>query len=312
MSFALAMLVALAIDAAIGWPNALFQRIGHPVTWIGRLISIADDRLNPVAHGWTTRFTGLGALLLLIICVGAITGVIQLALPGSLVGTIFLGILAWPLVAARSMADHVRAVADPLDNGNVVGARTAVAMIVGRDPEHLDEAGIARAGIESLAENTSDGVIAPLFWGAVGGLPGIALYKAINTADSMIGHRNERYESFGWASARLDDLVNWIPARLTALLFVAASLRPGPAFRTIKADAGHHRSPNAGWPEAAMAAALNVRLSGPRSYGDGVRDEPWVNGAAPDPTAETLYRGVTLFWRAVGLAALLLAVLALL
>lgn len=312
MSFALAMLVALAIDAVIGWPDALFRRVGHPVTWIGRFISLADTHLNPVEHGLKTRAFGVFALVSLLFLVGTLTWIVQSMLPDTSLGTVTLGVLAWPLIATRSMADHVRAVAQPLSAGDIDASRRAVAMIVGRDPSHLDEAGIARAGLESLAENTSDGIIAPLFWGTLAGLPGIALYKAINTADSMIGHRTARYESFGWASARLDDLVNWIPARLTAGLFAIASLNPGQAIRVIETDARHHRSPNAGYPEAAMAAALNVRLSGPRSYGDGIRDEPWVNGTAPDPGPGSLDQGLGLFWRSIGLAALLLAIAGLL
>jgi adenosylcobinamide-phosphate synthase len=166
-------------------------------------------------------------------------------------------------------------------------------MIVGRDPSRLDEAGVARASLESLAENTSDGIVAPVFWGVLLGLPGIAAYKAINTLDSMIGHRTERYEAFGWASARIDDLVNLIPARLTGLLFALTSVRPREALTTMWRDAGHHRSPNAGWPEAALAGALGIRLSGPRIYGDRVADEPWVNEGAPDPTPGDITRGLT-------------------
>jgi len=307
MSFAASMLIAMAIDAAIGWPDALYRRIGHPVTWIGVLITALEARLN---HGAARRAKGVLTALLVIGLTGGLAALVLALLPGGWIGTLVAGVLAWPLVAIRSMHQHVAAVARPLAAGDLAGARHAVSMIVGRDPSKLDEAGVARAAVESLAENTSDGIVAPLFWGAVAGLPGIAAYKAINTLDSMIGHRNARYELFGWASARIDDLVNLAPARLTGALFALCSARPGAAFRTMASDARHHRSPNAGWPEAAMAGALGIRLSGPRVYGDRVAQEPWVNAGAPDPDAQDLARGLGLYRRAMLVLALPLAILA--
>ncbi len=232
-------------------------------------------------------------------------------LPGGWSGLILAAVLAWPLVAARSMHDHVDAVARPLTSGDLPAARQAVAMIVGRDPSELDAAGIARAATESLAENTCDGIVAPLFWGVIFGLPGIAAYKAINTLDSMIGHRTPRYEAFGWAAARIDDVANLIPARLTGLLFAIVSIRLRIALATMWRDAGHHRSPNAGWPEAAMAGALGIRLSGPRIYEGHLSEEPWLNGEAPDPTAADLNRALALYRRAMLVLALGLALLAL-
>lgn len=307
MSFAAAMLIAMALDALIGWPDALFRRIGHPVTWLGALISGLERVLNT---GSARRLKGVATALAVI---GAATGVAGLAvwaLPTGWPGVVLTGVLAWPLVAIRSMHDHVAAVARPLGAGDLDGARNAVAMIVGRDPSRLDTAGVARAATESLAENTSDGIVAPLFWGVVAGLPGIAAYKAINTLDSMIGHKNDRYLHFGWASARIDDLVNLVPARLTGLLFALVSARPREALACMAADARHHRSPNAGWPEAAMAGALGIRLSGPRVYGDRVAQEPWVNGAAPDPVPGDLARGLALYRRAMVALAVLVALVA--
>jgi len=172
-------------------------------------------------------------------------------------------------------------------------------------------AGVARAALESLAENTSDGITAPLFWGVVAGLPGIAAYKAINTLDSMIGHRTPRHEAFGWAAARIDDIANLLPARLTGLIFALVSGRPRAALACMGRDARHHRSPNAGWPEAAMAGALGRRLSGPRIYGERVAEEPWVNGAAPDPGPGDLGRGLALYRRAMWALAALIGALAL-
>ena len=296
MSFAAAMLLAMAIDALVGWPDALYRRIGHPVTWLGALIGGLERALN---RGPGRRLRGVAVALLVIGVAGGLAALLARVLPGGWPGVVLTGVLAWPLVAIRSMHDHVAAVARPLAAGDLPGARAAVAMIVGRDPARLDEAGVARAAVESLAENTSDGIVAPLFWGVVAGLPGIAAYKAINTLDSMIGHRNERYEQFGWASARIDDGVNLIPARLTGGLFALVSGRFGAAVGAMRADARRHRSPNAGWPEAAMAGALGIRLSGPRVYGDRVAAEPWVNGAAPDPGPGDLARGLRLYRRAM-------------
>lgn len=311
--FASAMALALGIDAVLGWPARLYARIGHPVTWLGALIAALDGRWN---RGSPARRLALGALCTLVAVAAAAlpAWAVQLALPGGAWGLVLAGVLAWPLVAARALHDHVAAVARPLAAGDLAGARGAVSLIVGRDPTRLDAAGVARAGIESLAENASDGVVAPLLWGALLGLPGIAAYKAINTLDSMIGHRNERHEYFGKVAARLDDLVNLIPARLTGLLFALASARPRAALAalaTMARDARRHRSPNAGWPEAAMAGALGIRLSGPRIYGDRVADEPWVNAAAPDPIPQDMGRALALFVRAMGLAGALLAALGL-
>lgn len=212
------------------------------------------------------------------------------------------------LLASRSLYEHVAAVATALSAGGLVRARSAVSKIVGRDPARLDASGIARASLESLAENASDGVVAPLFWGAIFGLPGIAIYKAINTLDSMIGHKNERYAAFGGFAARLDDIANLIPARLTGVLFAATSLK-GNAFAIMLRDAPRHRSPNAGWPESAMAGGLGVRLSGPRAYGADIADEPWLNSGAGDPDVAAVQRGLRIYIRAMTLCATLLLIL---
>lgn len=313
MNFAAAMLVAILVDGLAGWPARIYQRIRHPVTWIGALIRTLDRRFNRATDSdLLRRVAGVAAALMVIGAAAGLAALAQAALPGGWLGTVIVGVLAWPLVAVRSMFDHVAAVARPLAAGDLAAARLAVSMIVGRDPSVLDGGGVARAALESLAENTSDGIVAPLFWGAVFGLPGIAGYKAINTLDSMIGHRTARHECFGWASARIDDLVNLIPARLTGLLFALASGRPAAALRCMWADAGKHRSPNAGWPEAAMAGALGVRMSGPRIYGDRIAQEPWLNGAAADPGAADIQRGLRLYLRAMGLLAALLGLVAVL
>lgn len=295
---AAAMLVALAVDALLGWPEALYRRIGHPVTWMGRMIDTLDRRWNRESDGpEARRSAGMLAALAVIGASAGVALVPALLLPGGWTGAVLSGILAWPLLAARSLHTHVRAVADPLEAGDLAMAREKVAMIVGRDPQRLDRAGVARAAIESLAENASDGVVAPLFWGVLLGLPGIAAYKAINTLDSMIGYRSPRYADFGRFAARLDDAANWIPARLTALGFALASGRAKPVWAVVLRDAGLHRSPNAGWPEAAMAAGIGCRLSGPRAYGGGLEQHPWVNAGAQDPDAGTVALGLALYRR---------------
>jgi adenosylcobinamide-phosphate synthase len=308
LTYPLAMLIALIIDAAIGWPDALYRRIGHPVTWIGALIAQLEGRFNTPARArkiWGVAVCSIvtaAAALPALVLVWALVW----ALPSGLLGALIMGVLCWPLVAARAMYTHVEAVRRPLMAGDMAGARHHVSMIVGRDPAQLDEAGIARAALESLAENTSDGITAPLFWGAVLGPVGIAAYKAINTLDSMIGHKSPRYLEFGWFSARLDDWVNLIPARATGAIFAAMSGSPIRSARAMLSDARAHRSPNAGWPEAAMAGALNIRLSGPRSYGDTVTQEPWLNAAAPDPTPASIAAGLSIYLRSIAALALCL------
>jgi adenosylcobinamide-phosphate synthase len=311
VEFAGAMVVAIGVDAVLGWPDGLFARIGHPVTWFGRLIGALDARWNRTRDAaWKRRAAGVAAALIVIVLASGLALAVQAAMPQGWGGTVLLGVLAWPFVALRSLHDHVAAVAHPLRSGDVAAARSAVAMIVGRDPANLDEAGIARAAIESLAENTSDGIVAPLFWGVLFGLPGIVGYKAVNTLDSMIGHRTERHEAFGWAAARIDDLANLVPARLTGLLFALVSAHPMDAMSCMARDARRHRSPNAGWPEAAFAGALGVRLCGPRFYHGDLTDEPWLNEAARDPAAVDIARGLKLYCRAMICLAGLLAVLA--
>ncbi|MBT1515891.1 cobalamin biosynthesis protein CobD [Bradyrhizobium sp. SRL28] len=305
------MALAMTVDALLGWPNALFARVGHPVTWLGRLINILDISFNrSIDPPGIRRFAGAAVALFVIGLSAGIGWAVQAALAFEWSRIVLLGILAWPLVALRSLYDHVAAVAHPLQSGDIAAARAAVAHIVGRDPAALDEAGIARAAIESMAENASDGIVAPVFWGALFGLPGIVGYKAINTLDSMIGHRTARHESFGWAAARLDDLANFIPARLTGLLFGLLAARPSDATSCMVRDANRHRSINAGWPEAAMAGALGVRLSGPRIYHGSTANEPWLNEGARDPLAADIRRGLQLYRRAMILLGGVLAILA--
>ncbi len=309
--FAGAMLVALMVEAAIGWPDALYRRIGHPVTWIGALIAGSDARFNRFEDsGALRRMAGVAVALAVMLVVGAAAIVAVRLLPSGWIGSVLAGALAWPLVAARSLYDHVKAVGRPLARGNLDGARAAVAMIVGRDPARLHAAGVGRAALESLAESASDGVVAPLFWGVIFGLPGIAVYKAVNTMDSMIGHLTPRHAAFGWAAARIDDGANLIPSRLTGLLFAAVSVDWRASLRCMWRDAGKHRSPNAGWPEAALAGALGIRLSGPRVYDDRMSADVWVNEGAPDPGAADVGRGLALYLKAMLVLALALLVTA--
>ncbi len=306
------MVLALVIDGLVGWPDALYARIGHPVTWLGRLIEALDRRWNRDDAGFAARrLAGVAAALVVIVLAGGLAFAVQAAIAPGWPRILLVGLLAWPFVALRSLHQHVAAVAKPLQAGDVENARQAVSMIVGRDPARLDASGIARAAIESLAENTSDGVVAPIFWGALFGLPGIVGYKAINTLDSMIGHRDTRHEAFGWAAARIDDVANLVPARLSGLLFALVSLRARDALLCMWRDARHHRSINAGWPEAAVAGALAVRLCGPRVYHGELAKEPWLNETARDPEGDDVARALRLYVRAMGLFAALLLVLAL-
>ncbi|AYD03024.1 adenosylcobinamide-phosphate synthase CbiB [Neorhizobium sp. NCHU2750] len=264
---------ALIVERFTGYPDWLFRLIGHPVTWIGRLISDLDRRWNREADDFATRKNmGIRALAVILVIVILIAFAVQKVLLVLPLGPILLLLVAASLPAQKSLERHVREVASSLKHRGLPAGRMAVSRIVGRDVEQLDEAAVCRAAIESLAENFSDGVVAPAFWMGIGGLPAGAAYKAANTADSMIGHRSPRHEAFGWAAARFDDLVNLPASRLTAALFVIAALfvrdaSPGNAIKAIRRDAKNHRSPNAGWPEAAMAGALGIALAGPRSYG---------------------------------------------
>jgi adenosylcobinamide-phosphate synthase len=273
LSFQLAF-AALVIEACVSYPGILYRAIGHPVTWMGAWLAWLDRRLNrPALSAGARRASGALALALLLLPVGCAAAILTREAPPGWAGFLVLAFLAASLPAQRSLDAHVRAVAQALEREGLTGGRRAASMIVGRNPQALDEAGVARAAIESLAENFSDGIVAPLFWIAAGGLTGGALYKAVNTADSMIGHKNERYRAFGWAAARLDDLVNLPASRLAALwLILAAAISPGAsaaaAMRALRRDAGRHRSPNAGWPEAALAGALGLKLAGPRVYGE--------------------------------------------
>lgn len=313
------LLAALLIEAAIGYPARLFAWIGHPVTWIGALISRLDRSLNRESLGFAMRrLAGVLALLVLLgLTLAASLVLVTLCRLGGPLALLPLALLASTLLAQRSLHEHVARVAEGLEQGGLAGGRKAVAMIVGRDPESLDEAGVARAAIESLAENFSDGVVAPAFWLGVGGLPGGALYKAINTADSMIGHRSPRHLAFGWAAARLDDLVNLPASRLTAFLLIAAAALDrdsdaGAARRAVRRDARRHRSPNAGWPEAAMAGALGLRLAGPRVYGAVRVEDGWMGDGRAEATAADIRRALRLYrsaclllWGLAGLGAVI-------
>jgi adenosylcobinamide-phosphate synthase len=312
-------LVAAAIEATLGYPDAVYRLIGHPVTWIGRLITWCDESWNsPTRSPGMRRMYGVVTLLVLL-AVTILSGlVIAMLLDRILPGLVSLGlcgVLASSLLAQRSLDSHVLAVARALETDGVAAGRKAVAHIVGRDSRSLDEAAICRAAIESLAENFSDGAVAPLFWMAVAGLPGALAYKAVNTADSMIGHKNDRFGDFGWASARFDDLVNLPASRLSALWLVLAAgllrLSPRRALATLRRDAHHHRSPNAGWPEAAMAGALDIRLSGPRVYGGVPVDERWVGEGRSDLAAADIRQALKLYRVACGLQIAVLAAIAL-
>ncbi|HET7446889.1 MAG TPA: adenosylcobinamide-phosphate synthase CbiB [Methyloceanibacter sp.] len=311
-------LLALLFEAAFGYPDWLAQRIGHPVAWIGRLIEILDLRLNRESDD-PARRRAAGVLALFIII--AITDTAAFLIARGLLflpfGLVLVAVPASTLLAQRSLYAHVERVAAALEDEELEAARSAISHIVGRDTAVLDEAGVARAAIESLAENFSDAVVAPSFWMLIAGLPGAAIYKAINTADSMIGHRTERHQDFGWAAARLDDLVNLPASRLTALLLIGAayfteSASPLHALEAVKRDASRHRSPNAGYPEAAMAGALGTAIAGPRAYEGVVLDDAWMGNGRSAVTASDIRAALSLYRRADTILIAIVALVAIL
>jgi adenosylcobinamide-phosphate synthase len=294
--------LALLIERLIGYPPPLLKRIGHPVMWIGALITWLETHLNTGTH---RRWKGVALLALLLLTTLTVALLILAVTRRLPFGWVIEAILASSLLAQKELGRAVKAVADGL-GVSLESGRFAVSHIVGRDPHALDAPGVSRAAIESLAESTSDGIVAPLFWLLIGGLPGIMLYKAANTADSMIGHKSERYFEFGWASARFDDLLNWIPARLSALLIAGAAFLvphsdPEAAWSTALRDGDKHDSPNAGWPEAAFAGALGFALGGPRAYAGEIHDLPVFGDGRSDLGPIEILRALVLYWVAMNL-----------
>ncbi|MEL6957831.1 MAG: adenosylcobinamide-phosphate synthase CbiB [Pseudomonadota bacterium] len=297
----MAVALAMLLDALLGEPRWLWSRLPHPAVLMGRCVAWADKVFN--VNGYVG---GIVAVAVLVVGAGVLGWLLAL-LPGWWVEVLVGAVL----LAQRSLVEHVQAVGDALRLSRSDG-RSAVAMIVGRDVRDMDSPAVARAAIESAAENLSDGVIAPLFWFLLAGLPGLLIYKIVNTADSMIGYRTPKYERFGWAAARLDDVLNWVPARLTALLIWVVAPTRAP-MHAIRRDAALHRSPNAGWPEAAMAPALGVALSGPRSYEGEMRDFPWVHpDGRRDAGPNDIDAAVGMLWRTWGLSLAGVLVIALL
>lgn len=296
------LILALIIDAIFGEPKQIWNRITHPAILMGRLIDRADRSYN---RGENKRLKG--TVLITALCIGTyLIGKIIAWIPDF--GLLEILITAI-LLAHRSLVDHVKDVAQALAISTEDG-RTSVARIVGRDTSTLDQSGISRAAIESAAENFSDGVIAPAFWFLILGLPGILIYKIVNTADSMIGYLTPKHAEFGWASARLDDLMNWIPARLTGALFCLIS-KKRETWAIMRDDAQYHRSPNAGWPEAAMAGTLDIALSGPRSYEGQLTQDPFVHTAGRrNLTTKDINRSISVLWKAWGLFLALTLILA--
>lgn len=296
------LVIAMLLDAVFGEPRLLWDRLPHPAVLMGRLVSRLDRSLNT---GGDRKSKGV--LALSILCFSA-------AVLGSLLsqlGWVVEVMVAAILLAQKSLVDHVQAVASGL-RVSLTEGRFAVSMIVSRDTKDMNESEVARAAIESAAENFSDGVIAPAFWFLIGGLPGMLVYKFVNTADSMIGYKNETYLEFGWAAARCDDLLNWLPARISMVLIVVFAARPI-EYKTIFSEARRHKSPNAGWPEAAMARAIDVALAGPRSYGGTLQHLPWVNAAGRQTiNADDIDAAVRILWRAWNFAWIVIIAIALL
>jgi adenosylcobinamide-phosphate synthase len=307
---------ALVIEYFVGYPQSLQRAIGHPVEWIGKLIAYLDEGLNdPHSEASEQRNHGILAVVALCVVVGVPALIIERLLLSFQYGWIINTLVATAFIAQKSLRDHVTAVARTLPQ-SIISARQEVAKIVGRDPSTLDESGIAKAALESLAENTADGITAPIFWFAIAGLPGIVIYKAINTADSMIGHKSEKYLHFGWAAAKLDDLVNLPASRLTGIMFAAAALfksktQAQSALSAMRRDAGKHQSPNAGWPEAAMAGALDLKFGGPRNYDGETVQLAFMGDGRSQMTVGDIEKGLELYDRALLILLAATAVLAL-
>ena len=311
------LLLALIVEAYVGEARLVFKAVRHPVRIIGDVIGFFDTKLNREDRTEMDRAMR-GALVVVIVAgmaFGVGWGVAWLSLNHTFGWIIeFLGLVS--LLAARGLYDHVSAVARGL-RLSVVDGRRAVAHIVGRDPDSLDGPGVARAAIESLAENFSDGVVAPVFWYVLFGFPGLLVYKAVNTMDSMIGHRSARYRAFGMTAARLDDVLNLIPARLAGLFLVFASAfvptaRPMQALKVMLRDSRFHRSPNAGWPEGAMAGALGLALAGPRHYPGMTVSDPWIGDGDTQATPKDISRALYLFFIACLINAMWVAAIAML
>jgi adenosylcobinamide-phosphate synthase len=315
-------LAVLVLEACVGYPRTLFAVIGHPVTWMGRLLEVlarwwnpprapapaaANDRAAVPFSDAARRALGIVAVTIVAgLSGGAGFAIARLAAPFEY-GGVLVALVATCGLAQRSLYEHVRAVEAALTStSGLDGARSAVARIVGRDTATLSVAEVSAAAIESLAESFNDAVVAPAFWLLVGGLPGLFAYKALNTADSMIGHIEPRWRAFGWAAARLDDLANFLPARIAGALLALAGAR---GFRVMLRDASKHASPNAGWPEAAAAGALHLRLGGPTCY-DGITHTRPHFGDGPRPQAADLDRALRLYRKGCAALWLLLAAIA--
>ena len=295
------LVAALAVDGLFGDMPGVFRHVSHPVALAGRAIAFFDRKLNRETRSEASR-RGRGIITMtFLVGVAAILGlVIERLCRDQLLGVVVEALLIAVLVAQRSLYEHVAAVAEALNTGGVAAGRAAVRHIVGRDPVSLDVHGVARAAIESLAENFSDGVVAPVFWYLLLGLPGLFAYKMANTLDSMIGHRTPHYRSFGWAAARFDDVVNLVPAPISGLLLVIAAVfakdsRPDRALAIMLRDGRKHHSPNAGWPESAMAGALDLALAGPRHYPAGLVTDPWLGDGSARAAASDIVRALHLY-----------------
>jgi adenosylcobinamide-phosphate synthase len=300
----LSLALGLALDAWLGDMPQLFRQMPHPVELVGRAVDFFDRKLNrEIRSESSRRIRGVVTVGLLVGAAIVVGLAIERLCSGSMIGTAVEILLIAILLAQRSLFDHVARVARALVEGGTAAGREAVRHIVGRDPMSLDAYGVARAAIESLAENFSDGVVAPAFWYLVLGLPGLFAYKVVNTLDSMIGHATPRYRAFGWAAARFDDIVNLVPARISGMLIAAAALfsrdgRPARALAIMLRDGGRHRSLNAGWPEGAMAGALGLKLAGPRSYAGSVVADPWVGEGTVHAAPADIVRALALYRQA--------------
>jgi len=296
----LLLLVGIFLEICLGWPNILLKNIGHPVIWIGSLINLFDIKLNKKAYTYQTRkIFGFVTLIFTTLATVFFFKIIANILQNLFFVEFIYIILIWSLMCSRSLYNHIIQIANDLEKNDVIKAKKSLSKVVGRDTTNLRKKGIIRASLESLSESTSDGIVAPIFWYFLFGIYGLIIFKTINTLDSMIGYKSKKYLAYGYASAKIDDILNIIPSRLTGLIFVILSSKPKNTFKIMTKNASKSNSPNAGWPESAFAGALSIRLGGPKTYSGISNKNKWLNGECNNPTINDFHEGIKLYLKSV-------------
>lgn len=294
------LLIGIFFEICLGWPNIFLKNFSHPVIWIGNLIKLLDNNLNKKEFSHKVKkILGIFTLLIVIFITLFFFKIITIVLQYYFFEEFFYVVIIWSLMCTRSLYSHIIQIFNDLKRNDIIKARYSLSQIVGRDTKKLKKKAIIRASLESLSESTSDGIIAPIFWYFLFGMYGLIIFKIINTLDSMIGYKSKKYLAYGYASAKVDDILNILPSRLTGLIFVSLSFKPFETFKTMISNASKSTSPNAGWPESAFAGALSVRLGGPKTYHGILNNDKWLNGECSDPTINDLREGIKLYIKSV-------------